>query len=76
MKKLLVLINSGEHACKRSLTMAQIEVCFILCASLSVDRHRKYFNLTLAFYGGEFNKAITIKRLPNGYLPKFTMQKP
>jgi len=76
MKKFAILISSPDIGCKRSLTFSQIEVLWVICASSTIEPHRKYFNLTMAFYAGEFNKAVTVKRLPIGYLAKFKMQKP
>jgi len=29
----------------------------------------------MTYFGGEYNKAIQVKRIPNGYLPKFIMKK-
>ena len=71
MKKFPCLLLTGNKTIKRSLTMNQIEVCWITSARHEVFKHRKYFDLTLSFYGGEFVKAINIKRIPNGYINKF-----
>jgi len=71
MKKFPVLISSVDGKFKRSLTMSQIEVLFISSASVEIQFHRKYFNLGMTFYAGEFNKAVVVKHLPNGYMNKF-----
>ena len=74
MKTFAVFAGIGEYSVKRSLTMKQIEVLFLVCMNATLDKHRKYFNLTMTFYNGEFNKAVTVKRLPNGYLSKFELK--
>lgn len=82
MKKFPVQISGPEGACKRSLTMSQIEVCWTMAAKSVITQHRNYFDLTLTVYGGtgagkemydyiSLNKAVVVKRLPNGYLNKF-----
>jgi hypothetical protein len=75
MKKFPVLISSVDGMCKRSVTMSQIEVLWISSERHEIDRHRKYFNLTMTFPGKEFSKAVQVKRLPNGYMNKFEIKK-
>lgn len=74
MKKFPVLISGTNGSCKRSVTISQIEVLFIIAALVKIEEHRKYFNITMTFYGGEFNKSVKCKRIPNGYLSKFTIK--
>lgn len=75
MKKFPVLISSVDGMCKRSVTMAQIEVLWISSGSSTINRHKKYFDLSMVFPGKEFLKAVQVKRLPNGYLNKFEIKK-
>lgn len=75
MKKFPVIIASVNGSCKRSVTMAQIEVLWISSDLCQINRHKKYFDLTMTFPGKEFSKAIQIKKLPNGYLNKFSLTK-
>jgi len=42
MKKFAVSITQVDYACKRSLTMAQLEVCFLTCANSTIDKGIKY----------------------------------
>lgn len=73
MKKFAVSIAGVNGSCKRSLTMAQIEILFVVSDSHTFDKHRKFFNITFIIPGTDYNKAVTVKKLPNGYLPKFSM---
>ena len=84
MKKFPVLISGIDGSCKRSLTMGQIEVLFVIAAKQVIIHHkRSTFDLQMTFYGqvdvadGDrvYNKAVTVIKLPNGYLPKFTLVK-
>jgi hypothetical protein len=75
MKKFAVLIAGTNGQCKRSLTMSQIEVLFVISAEAKIEmQRRKTFTLAMTFYGGEMNKAVKVFKLPNGYLQKFTIK--
>lgn len=68
-----VVISTVAGACKRSVTMLQIEVLWITCKSFRTVKHRNSFDLSMSFPNGELNKAVTVKKLPLGYLKKFTI---
>lgn len=59
---------------KRSVTMQQLETFFLICNELKIDRHRKYFNITFTIPGTEYHKSVTVKRIPLGYINKFTVR--
>lgn len=71
MRKFPATFQHGIKPVKRSVTMAQLEVLWLVAQHCSIDKHRKWFNLQLAFPGTEFAKAITVKKIPNGYIKKF-----
>lgn len=62
------------HAVKRSVTMQQIETFFLICNELKIEDHRNYFNITFTVPGVQYNKYITVKRIPNGYKNKFRVK--
>ena len=74
MRKFPVLTSIRGKTIKRSITMQQLEILFLIGTNPIIDLHRNYFNLSLGFFDGEINKSILIKRIPNGYLKKFEVK--
>lgn len=71
MKKYPCITLHGIKPVKRSITMQQIEVMWLISDHRAIEKHRSYFNLSMAFPGREFAKGITVKRIPLGYMNKF-----
>lgn len=72
MKKFPVFIQRGNRVVKRSLTIAQMEILYILSDTSTIDKHRKFFNVVFSYNKPEINTTVTVKRLPLSYIPKFT----
>lgn len=70
-KKFAVHTTIGAYSVKRSVTIAQVEVLFLACVNAQLIKGRKRFDLVLSFHAGDLYKAVTIKKIPNGYLGKF-----
>jgi len=70
----VIISTVDKGTCKRSLTIGQIELLFLVCADCKlINFNKKYFDLRFTFYGGDFNRAVTVKWVPLGYWKKFDM---
>jgi hypothetical protein len=72
MKRFPVFIQRGNKVVKRSMTISQIEVLYILSDTSVIEKHRKYFNATFVYLKPEMNSQVKVKRLPPSYEIKFT----
>jgi hypothetical protein len=75
MRKFSVLTQIHYKPVKRSLTMEQVEVLFLMAMNTTFEKHRNYFNMTFTLPNGQYNKAVTVKKIPLGYLNKFEIKK-